>query len=388
VKRSPTPPATTGPHANEDRKPTHEHERPGRDRADAAVERVLAQTSVVIALKDDLRIRECIASIDEEVEIVLALNGTPPALRSVLTQHPRKVVVAEIPDAGNLGAAYNAGIAAASGRYVLLMDSDCLFAPRTIRAMAALVADYPVVKGQVAYGVSTGLISRLIARIRQFDEGDYVSALSPPLMYDRTIADRIGGYHFDPLIHWSEDREFDFRLQMAEIPVLYEGSAVIAHDAQQGVQDLRSYWRYGIGEGIGQELGVFTTPAVPIVWRLFSDLAIVAECSRQKGWLAGAYYLVTLGAFHAGTVWHLLRDPYAVRARYPKTARRVRMWRSIPQHCTALTDGQRERLREQHARAGHQIEPSRGFRERLLAVQATVAASAERVASMSVQGAP
>ncbi len=76
-------------------------------------ERVLASTSVVIALRDDLRILECIDSVDEDVEIVLALNGATDEIRRVLREHPRPLTVTEIPDAGNLGAAYNAGAEAA-----------------------------------------------------------------------------------------------------------------------------------------------------------------------------------------------------------------------------------------------------------------------------------
>jgi hypothetical protein len=331
--------------------------------------------SVVIALKDDMRIFDCLASVDEDVEIILSLNGTPPDMKRHMQVHPARPVIVEIPDVGNLGAAYNAGIEAASGRYILLMDSDCLFAPGTIRTMYRLVSRYPVVKGQVIYDTAPGLLSPLIARIREFDEGDYVSALSPPLLFARTLVDKIGGYYFDPLIHWCEDREFDFRLQLAGIPVLYEPSAEIFHGAQRGAQNLRSYWRYGIGEGIGQELGVFTTPALPVVWRLCSDLAIVLACGWRKGVLAGLYYAVTLAVFHAGTTWHLLADPFGVRSRYPESAERVRVFNSIPQHCTVLTEGQKAALRAHHWRAGHRIDLCPAFQRPIQA-----AATPNRVA--------
>jgi hypothetical protein len=339
--------------------------------------------SIVIALKDDTRIFDCIASVDENVEIVLALNGTPPAMKRDLEAHPGRPLIVEIPDVGNLGAAYNGGIEVASGRYLLLMDSDCLFGAGTIRAMHRLVVRYPVVKGQVVYETVPGLLSTLIARIREFDEGDYVSALSPPLLFDRTLVDKIGGYYFDPLIHWCEDREFDFRLQLADIPVLYEPAAEIFHGAQAGAQNLRSYWRYGIGEGIGQELGVFTTPAMPVLWRLWTDMAIVLACARHKGLLAGCYYAVTLAVFHCGTAWHLLADPFRVRSRYPASARRVRILQSIPQHCTALTDRQKATLRAHHLGGGRRIEPCPEFK-RMFAEISTAPAhrsgSAERLA--------
>src|SRR5690606_32472995 len=179
---------------------------------ESAVEKGIAGTAVVIALRDDLRIADCIASVDEDVEIVLALNGPSEAVLKLIDEHPRPLTVTQIDDVGNLGAAYNAGAAATDRQYLLLMDSDCTFAPGVVRAMVRAVLTAPVVKGQVVYGESDGLLSRLTARVREFDEGDYVSALSPPLIYNRAIIDHIGGYHFDELIHWCEDREFDFRL--------------------------------------------------------------------------------------------------------------------------------------------------------------------------------
>ncbi|MFD8950035.1 glycosyltransferase [Streptomyces xanthophaeus] len=321
-----------------------------------AVDKGIARTSVVIALRDDLRIADCIASIDEDVEIVLALNGPSDAVRKLIAEHPRALTVTEIEDVGNLGAAYNAGAAATDNQYLLLMDSDCTFAPGVVRMMVRAVLTEPVVKGQVVYGESDGLLSKLTARVREFDEGDYVSALSPPLIYNRAIVDHIGGYHFDELIHWCEDREFDFRLQLAGIPVVYLPQARIFHDAQHGFANMRSYFRYGVGEGIAQETGVFTTPAVPVAWRLFEASRTLVHCAQAKGVGAAAYYALLKAAFHTGTAHHLLNDPYEVRERYPVSAKRARLVRSIPQHSTRLTKTQLRRLRRSHWEAGRRIE--------------------------------
>lgn len=327
-----------------------------KDAAEALKEG-LARTSIIIALKDDVRIVDCIASVDEDVEIVLALNGASDEIRRIIAELPRPLVITEIPDAGNLGAAYNAGAEAASGQYLLYMDSDCTFAPGVVRMMVDAVLAHPVVKGQVVYGEAEGLLSRLTARVREFDEGDYISALSPPLIYDRRVADHIGGYHYDPLVHWCEDREFDFRLQLAEIPVVHLPEAVIHHDAQHGFQNLRSYWRYGIGEGIGQQLGVFTTPALPVLWRLYDSVKTLAGCAREKGPLTAGFYAVMQATYHTATVYHLVRDPFGVSGRMPADARRTRMLRSISEHCPKLTPEQRERLRRAHRARGRKISP-------------------------------
>jgi hypothetical protein len=171
---------------------------------------------------------------------------------------------------------------------------------------------------------------------------------------------RIGGHHFNELIHWCEDREFDFRLQLAGIGVNYLAGAVIHHDAQTGLGGMRSYFRYGVGEAIGQELGVFLTPSLPLIWRLGSDVAILWRCLLAKGPGAALFYTMLLAAFHAGTLRHLLFDPYDVRRRYPRSAGRVRALRSIPQHCTELTARQRSLLRAGHQRRGAVIEAGRG----------------------------
>lgn len=322
---------------------------------EAAIEKGIARTSVVIALRDDLRIADCIESIDEDVEIVLALNGPSDAVKKLIAEHPRPLTITEIADVGNLGAAYNAGAAATDNQYLLLMDSDCVFAPGVVRMMVRAALTEPVVKGQVVYGESAGLLSKLTARVREFDEGDYISALSPPLIYNRAIIDHIGGYHFDELIHWCEDREFDFRLQLAGIPVVFLPEARIFHDAQHGFANMRSYFRYGVGEAVAQETGVFTTPAVPVAWRLFEASRTLVHCAQAKGVGAAAYYALLKAAFHTGTAHQLLNDPYQVRDRYPVTAKRARMVRSIPQHSTRLTKAQQRRLRRAHWEAGRRI---------------------------------
>ena len=56
----------------------------------------IADTSIIIALKDDMRILDCLASVDEDVEVVLVLNGSPPNMRDVLATQPRAVIVTEI----------------------------------------------------------------------------------------------------------------------------------------------------------------------------------------------------------------------------------------------------------------------------------------------------
>jgi len=66
--------------------------------------------------------------VDEQVECVIALNAAP-AIRKAVQEHPLRLVVTEVGEA-SVGAAYNAGIAASNGRYLIFMD--CVFAPEVV----------------------------------------------------------------------------------------------------------------------------------------------------------------------------------------------------------------------------------------------------------------
>jgi glycosyltransferase involved in cell wall biosynthesis len=330
---------------------THSH---AADPADYELTRAFYDTSVIIPVKDDVRVAACMDSVDEPVEVVLALNGASEEIREIARVHPRNPATVEI-DEPNLGAAYNAGAERARGRYLLFMDSDCLFVSGTIRSLVRAVIRRPVVKGRVEFTTGGSALSRIIQNSRTFQIADHVNAYSPPLIYDRTIVPAIGGYHYSSLIHWEEDREFDFRLQLAGIEVGYVPDAVVRHAAQDGVSDLRSGFRYGVGEGIGQELGLFITPSS--MWRYGNDVTSIITVALRKGPVTAAYRIVWLTSYHLGTFYHRLRDPYGVRPQYPPTAGRVRLRHGVPGHTTKLEERHREALREAYRLAGRTIKP-------------------------------
>ena len=139
---------------------------------------MLRQTTIIIPVKDDPKVEACLDSINEDVEVVLSLNGATDLVREIGRQHPLQPIMTEIPEA-NIAAAYNAGIESASGRYLLFMDSDCTFRPDTIRKLVQPLTNRRVVKGRVEFTPGTGLLSRIIASSRTFEISDHVSAYSP-----------------------------------------------------------------------------------------------------------------------------------------------------------------------------------------------------------------
>jgi glycosyltransferase involved in cell wall biosynthesis len=318
----------------------------------ASADDVLRRMTLIVPAKNDRKLRQCLDSVDEDVEIVVALNDPSEEVRAIANGHVRAPVVTEIPEA-NLGAAYEDGVAAAAGRYLFFMDSDCVFGPGTLRAMAARAVRHPLVKGQCRFTSAPRRLSRIIQRAREFQTSDFVNAYSPPLLYDREIISRMGGYHYSPLIHWQEDREFDFRAQLAGLEVEYCADGVIEHAAQDGVSDLRSGFRYGMGEAIGRELGLFVTPRWH--WSVRSDLSSVLAALRGKGVAPAIYRTLWLACYRTGTAWHRFRDPYGVRAHYPDGAAPVRTRTGTPVGATQLSEECAAALRTAHRDQGRRI---------------------------------
>ena len=78
--------------------------------------------SIVIPAYNDVRLGKCLKSIDENVEVVVVLNG---ATEEVKIAYSSNAVIGELPTP-NLAKAYNYGIEISSKDNVLIMDSDCV----------------------------------------------------------------------------------------------------------------------------------------------------------------------------------------------------------------------------------------------------------------------
>ncbi|MFH0937614.1 MAG: glycosyltransferase [Candidatus Daviesbacteria bacterium] len=244
--------------------------------------------SIVIPCSNDPLIERCVQSIDADVDVVVALNAPTPKVRNILSKFPA-VRTTEIGRKG-IARAYNLGIEAAYNDNVLLMDSDCIFRPGTIKKLHELGLNYQVAKGKVVFS-KNGLISSIIASLREYTTSDQVNAYSPPLLFDRKIVDKIG-YYFHPDLIWSEDADFDKRVKKANIPIGYNPEAVIYHKALTLSEDLRSAFFYGVGRQIGKDAGVYA----PHTLRSFlENIGKVAQNSvnitHRKGLFVAAYYL-------------------------------------------------------------------------------------------------
>lgn len=259
----------------------------------------ILDVSIVIPCSSDPLLERCLQSIDENTDVVVALNAPTPEVRNIVAKFPG-VRTAETNRRG-IARAYNIGIEAADSDNVLLMDSDCIFESGTIKRLYELGQEYRVAKGNVVFS-RTGVTSSTIAKLREYTTSDQVNAYSPPLLFDRKIVDKIG-YYFHPDLIWSEDADFDARVKRANIPIGYDPEAIIYHKTLTPRDDLRSAFFYGVGRQIGKDAGVYA----PHTFRSFvENIGKVAhnsvDIANRKDILTAAYYLLLWNtAFRMGT---------------------------------------------------------------------------------------
>jgi glycosyltransferase involved in cell wall biosynthesis len=214
--------------------------------------------TVVIPCRDDPRVVDCVRSVDADAEVLIVLNGSPPAFRAALGDELAGRARIETLPRPNLSHALEHGIAAASCDRVLLMDSDCVFEPGSLAAIDAAFAagapDDEVYKGRIGFDAGSTWASAVIARSRA--QRCSVGAYKPPLAFSRQLRARLGGYFFDARLPWKEDADFAHRIDRAGIRIVSVDGCMIHHAPLSVATDLRSSFRYGIGAAIARHLDV------------------------------------------------------------------------------------------------------------------------------------
>jgi glycosyltransferase involved in cell wall biosynthesis len=252
----------------------------------------MSKMSVIIPCRDDVRIEQCLASIDDDVEVVISLNGRSRQVDKIVSDfaaaHKQTVILKS--DVPNLAAALEAGSVNASGEILLYMDSDCRFTPGTIRRFKVASEQKEVVKGNIIFEAGRG-VSRVIARSREHHTAEQITAYKPPLALRAAIKERIGGFFFDPRLIWREDSDLDYRIRQARIPIHYEPEALILHPPLTLKQDLRSAYRYGIGLARSRWYRIPLTE-VP---------RSVLSTYRSKGFLPAFYMTLRNSIYNLGT---------------------------------------------------------------------------------------
>ena len=252
--------------------------------------------SIVIPVSSDLRIANCVKSIDENVELVISLNNPTEELRNLaqdIAKNPKKFCAKELDvkvcqiDYLSIAGAYNNGIKHSSNDLILLMDSDCTFSPGCIKKLYHNLDSNKLSKGKVNF-LFTNSLSKLISRAREFHTSDFINAYSPPLLFNKNILRDIGGYYFHPKLCWMEDGEFDYRIRETKLNISYDSTAIVHHCALTLLKDLRNAFWYGVGRRISFDLRLVEKPSGFIK----SINNYFLKGCQSKGFFVGFYLLL------------------------------------------------------------------------------------------------
>lgn len=236
--------------------------------------------SIVIPCCDDIRIKQCIESIDEDVEVIVVLNGSTEDFRLFVKQF--KVKIINLPDKSPVKS-LNAGIDNSINQYVLTMDSDCVFEKGALREFFNNLDNAEVVKGRVVY-LQKGIISSAISKVRDYINYDELKPYNPFVCINKNIKNKIGGYYYNNNIFWTEDADLNLRIKKAKIIPKYIFSSIMYHAPLTMKHDLKGAFKHGIGKRKRVEQ--------KIAFGVNSHFDKVFDVMRKKGILPGTYYFI------------------------------------------------------------------------------------------------
>ena len=205
----------------------------------------MLDVTIVLPCAVDDGFDDCIASIDEDVEIVAVLNQPTPELRAKVGASRARQV--EIPER-NLGLACEVGCQAATSRVIVLMNTDSTFERGAIRAMLHDWRPGTIVCPRLIFRDT----HRVVQQLQDYQQSGH--AWSPGLMFGKELQERLGGRFYDPL-PWTEDAAFDRRARLAGVELI-QSESIVWHSRVSIRRKLRSAYRYGVGRARAEHLGL------------------------------------------------------------------------------------------------------------------------------------
>lgn len=214
------------------------------------------QASVVVPTRDRPRqLRACLdalAAQDAQFEYEIVVVDDSPQPMAPPGGAARLVAT------GGAGpaAARNAGVDAATGSFVCLIDDDCVAPPSWLRSMVARAEtdERAVVAGPTVNGETGSALAEASQQIVTWlSEATRAGDGEPPFAPTSNICCRreiLQAVRFDPAFPRAaaEDRDWCARLAEAGHSLVYENAAPVYHHAALGLGEyLRRHFRYGAG---------------------------------------------------------------------------------------------------------------------------------------------
>lgn len=201
--------------------------------------------SIIIKCSDDERIFRCLKSIDEDVEVVVAMTPN----KKLENRFKQMGIKYCITPKGNLSVTSNAGIRLATHDKFIIMDSDSVFKKRCIRKLNEKLESNLVVRPRIVFLMQkNSLLSQVLANGRDFENRKELVAYTPGLGLRKELTKHIGRFFFQEKVCWSEDSELDNRIKEAKIPICEVPEAVVYHDPVTLRHELRGAFQFGVGK--------------------------------------------------------------------------------------------------------------------------------------------
>jgi GT2 family glycosyltransferase len=143
---------------------------------------------------------------------------------------------------------------------------------------------------------------------------------TPSLAIRKDLIDVLGSY-FDEDIHWTEDSDLRHRIKAANIRTKYLQEAKVYHAPLTPHKDLRSAFRYGVGERIRVEKGtrIGGSNFIPVLKKFLggSSFRYLERVIAKKGSLVALYMvlwnLYYLSGYYAQSILNVYNVPPNIR---------------------------------------------------------------------------
>lgn len=241
-------------------------------------------TIVILCSKDHL-IRKCLASIPNNVSIIVMLNNPDKYVENVVKQDKR-VTVYRL-DEPNLGLLRQMAVEYCETPGVFFMDSDCVLTRKTVKHVERELEFYDALSVPMRYQYYN-LETKVVSMCRRFTTSDEM--LFMPAAFRIDVQDRIGGYLFDKRLTWGEDSDQRVRLNNANIPFGISKGCVL-HKPLTFKEDAKSAYRLGKGTYIQVKYGVTKPRNFFHDFSFIKEVQMALECACEQGIMAGLYHL-------------------------------------------------------------------------------------------------
>lgn len=206
--------------------------------------------TLICGVKNHLEVINLLASIDENIEVILVLNNASLLIKntfSYLRFENFVLRILEIPSC-SLGMIKNVGIENARNDNVFFLDADNVLEKGTLKKIIDCLKKYDAGKVNVVIQTNS-TANKIFAANRVPQKNNF--AYTPGLFFRKSIFDKIGGYYFKVDLPWREDYQLGQRVLEYGVYIHYIEDAIVYHPPYIFIHDLKTAFRCGGGHYIG-----------------------------------------------------------------------------------------------------------------------------------------